>query len=430
MVLTVLAPLGGIEAALVPLSLELKAQGHEVIVYATQPLSGPNQNVDALGVAGITVTTPPAWLHALSGAGIDQRARLIEWICWLAAPALAILAVTDAWRRGRSFRRALRGALGKLRGSLAKILDFEAWSFAPLGRGLRQAPADVVHVHGWGCGEDPPGAMRWLRRRSYPMVYTEHNSPDPAQLSPLAGAPMNLGDVLIAVSQAGAAGLRQVGRAEPPVMVIPYSVAPLPAANEQSRDAFTMLCLARLHPQKGQPLLLESLALIVTKTSAVRLLLAGAGPTRPDLEAQVTRLGLEKHVTFLGLVSRTELPALLARTDVVVLPSYWEGLPVSLIEALSAGKAIVASRVGGNPELVTDGLNGLLVPPGDAEALAEALLGLASDPERVRRMGAASRECFAAGGFAPAAVAAQHLTAYWRAIKLHEQQHVLAAGHG
>jgi glycosyltransferase involved in cell wall biosynthesis len=148
----------------------------------------------------------------------------------------------------------------------------------------------------------------------------------------------------------------------------------------------------------------------------MQLLLAGAGPTRAELEAQVARLGLAQHVTFLGLVSRTDLSALLARTDVVVLPSYWEGLPVSLIEALSAGKAIVASRVGGNPELVADGVNGLLVPPGDAPALAQALLSLFSDPERVRRMGQASRERFAAGEFAPAAVAAQHLAAYQRAI--------------
>src|SRR5260221_8888822 len=146
-------------------------------------------------------------------------------------------------------------------------------------------------------------------------------------------------------------------------MVNHYGVTALLEAMYEAHRAFTMTCIARLHPQKGQPVLLEALAHMLPAAPGVRLLLAGAGPTRADLEAQVTRLSLEKHVTFLGLVSRTELPALLARTDVVVLPSYWEGLPVSLIEALSAGKAIVASRVGGNSELVTDGLNGLLVPP-------------------------------------------------------------------
>jgi glycosyltransferase involved in cell wall biosynthesis len=429
MVLTVLAPLGGIEAALVPLAQELKTEGHEVSVYATQPLRRPNQNADRLSAAGIRVITSPAWLHALLQAGINKQARLIEWLCRLALPILAVVALADAWRRHRTFQRALRGAVGKLRGQLGQALDFESWSFIPLGLGLRRAGADVVHVHGWGCGQDPPGAMRWLRRRALAVVYTEHNSPDPALLSPMEAAPMNLGDVLIAVSLAGADGLRVVGRATPPVMVIPYSVTALPAARAEVHDAFTLTCFARLHPQKGQPILLEALAQMLPKAPGVQLLLAGAGPTRPELEEQVARQALEKHVTFLGQISRGELPALLARTDVVVLPSYWEGLPVSLIEALSAGKAIVASRVGGNPELVTDGVNGLLVPPGDAPALAEALLSLASDPERVRRMGLASQERFAAGGFAPATVAAQHLAAYRRAIQAHQPPRTgMAAG--
>ena len=417
--MTVLAPLGGIEAALVPLAIELKAQGHEVRVFASQPLRQPNQNAQALGAAGIRITTAPAWSYRLLQAGADHGNKLIEWLCWLATPALALVAVFDAWRRGRTFQRALRGAFGELRGRLARWLDFESWPYAPLGQALRQAPAEVVHVHGWGCGEDPPGAIRWLARQPYPLVYTEHNSPDPTRLTPIQAAPMNVADVLIAVSQAGADGLRVVGRARPPIRVIPYSVSPLPAAEPLAHTGFVLTCFARLHPQKGQPVLIEALAQVAPQAPDVRLLLAGVGPTRAALEAQVARLGLEQQVTFLGLVSRAELPTLLARTDVVVLPSYWEGLPVSLIEALSAGKAIVASRVGGNPELVSDGVNGLLVPPGDASALAKALLSLANDPERVRQMGAASRERFAAGGFASPAVAGQHLAAYRSAIEAH-----------
>ena len=419
MVVSVLAPLGGIEAALVPLAIELKAQGHEVRVYALQPVRQLNQNAQALGAAGIPLTTTPAWLYPLLRASVDHGANWIERLCWLATPALALVALYDAARRSRPFQRALRGAAGTLRERLAGWLDFESWLYAPLGQALRQAPAEAVHVHGWGCGEDPPGALRWLARQAYPLVYTEHNSPDPARHARMAAAPMNVADVLIAVSQAGANGLRMVGDARPPIMVIPYSVPPLPAAQPESHTGLVLTCFARLHPQKGQPVLIEALAQVVSLAPNVQLLLAGAGPTRADLEARVARLGLEHRVTFLGLVSRAGLPALLARTDVVVLPSYWEGLPVSLIESLSAGKAIVASHVGGNPELVSDGVNGLLVPPGDAPALAQALLSLSGDPERVRRMGAASRERFAAGGFAPAAVARQHLAAYRSAIEAH-----------
>ena len=192
--MTVLAPLGGIEAALVPLAIELKAQGHEVHVYAVQPLSQPNQNAAALADAGIPVLTAPAWLNWLCRAGLDHGASLIEWLCRLALPALALAALFDAWRRGRPFRRALRGAFGRLRGRLATALNYESWQYAPLGQAFRQAPPDVVHVHGWGCGADPPGVMRWLRRRPHPFVYTEHNSPDPAHTAPLAAAPMNAAD--------------------------------------------------------------------------------------------------------------------------------------------------------------------------------------------------------------------------------------------
>jgi glycosyltransferase involved in cell wall biosynthesis len=430
MIMTVLAPLGGIEAALVPLSLELKRQGHEVVVYTLEPIPMPNQNAAALAAAGVEILAESGRLSRLARAAHAKRSELAALLTRVALPFLLPLAVLDAIRRRRTLGRSWQGAAGRWHGLVSRWLDFEALYYQTLGTEFRRRAPDIVHVHGWGCGEDPPGAMAWLRRRSYPVVYTEHNSPDPARHSPMEAAPMNFGDVLIAVSQAGEAGLRQVGRAIPPVMASPYSVTPLPAATEGSHGAFTMTCIARLSPQKGQPVLLEALAQIVLQTPAMQLLLAGIGPTRPDLEAQVTRLGLQKHVTFLGLVSRSELPALLARTDVVVLPSYWEGLPVSLIEALSAGKAIVASRVGGNPELVTHGVNGLLVPPGDGQALAQALLLLAGDPERVRRMGLASQACFAAGGFGPAAVAAQHLVAYRRAIEAHRQPARSAAGCG
>jgi glycosyltransferase involved in cell wall biosynthesis len=386
-------------------------------VYALQPLRLPNQNAEALSASGICVITAPARWHALAQTALRHRAGMVRWLGWLALPLLAPIALVDAVRRRRPFRRALQGALGRLRGGLNEALDFERWALWPLGRAMRRWPADVVHVHGWGCGQDPPGALRWLRQRGGPIVYTEHNSPDPARLSPIEAAPMNLADVLIGVSQAGAQGLRLVGQAARPVMVIPYSVKPLPPAAPAPHTGFTLTCFARLHPQKGQPILLDALARLLPQAPATQLFLAGDGPTRPELEAQVAALSLAAHVTFLGVVSRGQLPALLARTDVVVLPSYWEGLPVSLIEAISAGKAIVASRVGGNPELVSDGVNGLLVPAGDAAALAQALLSLAGDPQRVQHMGEAALAVFAGGGFDPFSVAQQHLAAYQRAME-------------
>jgi glycosyltransferase involved in cell wall biosynthesis len=414
MVMTVLAPIGGIEAALVPLSLALQAQGHEVIVFAVEPIAWPNQNAEALRRAGIVLLTSPGWLVRLARLGVAWRTRLLRVLTAGAAPFLLPLAAVDALRRRRSLRRSLQGALGRWHGALARRMNYETLYYQALGRAFRRRPPDVVHVHGWGCGEDPPGLMEWLQPARCPVVYTEHNSPDLALVAEIETAPMNLAEVLIAVSRAGEAGLRQVGHATRPIVVIPYSVDPLPepAPRPARRDGFAVACVARLMPQKGHVYLLEAMARVTRQVPGSRLLLAGEGPLRGELEIQARQLGLNELVSFLGIVPRAQLPELLAQTDVVVLASRWEGLPVALIEVMSAGKPIVASNVGGNPELVVDGENGLVVPPADPGALAEALLRLAHDAPLRERLGHASRRRFEQGGFSPPEVAARTLEAY------------------
>jgi glycosyltransferase involved in cell wall biosynthesis len=103
-------------------------------------------------------------------------------------------------------------------------------------------------------------------------------------------------------------------------------------------------------------------------------LVVGRGELEVPLKAQAEKLGIERHVRFLGM--RNDVPRLLAAMDVFVLPSLSEGLSIAALECMSAGKPIVASRVGGNPELIVEGETGLLVPPRDHGALAEALIKL------------------------------------------------------
>jgi glycosyltransferase involved in cell wall biosynthesis len=229
---------------------------------------------------------------------------------------------------------------------------------------------------------------------------------------------MNLADVLIAVSEAGRTGLQIVGRASRPIHVIPYGVDPLPAAARRERPdgEFVVTCVGRLSPQKGQADLIEAMARLLPAAPGASLLLAGTGPDEAGLRAKACQLGLEHRVEFLGLVTRPELPGLFARTDVVALPSYWEGLPVALIEALAAGKPIVASDAGGSSELVRHGENGLIVPAGDIEALSASLLQLARDPALRDRMGTAASARFRSGEFAPGRVARQHEQVYRLAI--------------
>lgn len=130
------------------------------------------------------------------------------------------------------------------------------------------------------------------------------------------------------------------------------------------------LTVARLHPQKGLTDLVEA-ALQVAANPAVKFVVAGDGPQRPELAARIKQAGLDQQFVLLG--HRDDIPALLARSAVFVLPSRFEGLPSAAIEAMAAGKAIVATSVAGIPELVDEGVNGWLVPPASPRSLAETI---------------------------------------------------------
>ena len=416
MLMTVLAPIGGIESALVPLARELQAQGHRVRIYVVRRPTLPNQHVASLTAAGIPILSAPPWLVRLTDLVRGRRLALIAAGLTLLSPLLALLALADALRRGRAWQRSWQGAQGVGRERLARLTAVEHWYYRPLQSAWRRSPPAapaIVHVHGWGCGEDPLGALAWLRGFAYPVVYTEHNSPDPALHEPLVAAPLLNADLLIAVSAAGRDGLIGIGGAVQPIAVIPYPVTPLPARPSTASGPCTIICVARLMPQKGHRDLLHAVAQVSAAGVQVRLLLAGDGPLAGELQTLTAQLHLASQVRFLGIVTHADLPDLLAVSDAVVLPSYWEGLPVALIEALAAGKPIVATRVGGNPELVVDGENGWLVAPGDVPALAAALTDLAQRPRHeLHALGEASRRRFQAGGFEPAAVAARTVAAY------------------
>jgi glycosyltransferase involved in cell wall biosynthesis len=122
-----------------------------------------------------------------------------------------------------------------------------------------------------------------------------------------------------------------------------------------------------------------------------RCFILGEGPTRSPLEAERTRLGLEQAVTLLGAVEQRVVGSWLQRATVAVLTSRSEGMPVSLMEAAACGVPAVAPAVGGIPELVEDGATGLVIPPGDALALASALERLLLDRDLRTRLGTAAR---------------------------------------
>ncbi len=158
-----------------------------------------------------------------------------------------------------------------------------------------------------------------------------------------------------------------------------------------------VVCLANLRPVKNHVRLLHAMRLVDDLGAPFHLALVGEGVLQADLTTLAHSLGLEARVHFCG--RRLDIPAILADADLKVLASDWEGLPAAILEAMAAGRAVVASQVGGVPELVVHEETGLLVPPQDVAALAEALSRLIQSTLWRRTLGAAGRarvqRCFA-----------------------------------
>jgi glycosyltransferase involved in cell wall biosynthesis len=153
-----------------------------------------------------------------------------------------------------------------------------------------------------------------------------------------------------------------------------------------------IVCVGRLVHHKGQAVLLEAVAELARRGRPVTLTVVGDGPKRSSLEQLAQRLGIADSVTFTGSVAQDRIRDLYATGDIFCLPSFAEGLPVVLMEAMAVGLPVVTSRIMGIPELVEDGVSGLLVPPGRPDELAGALEQLIRDPDRRHRMGAAGRD--------------------------------------
>lgn len=154
-------------------------------------------------------------------------------------------------------------------------------------------------------------------------------------------------------------------------------------------DAPVVCHVARMVPIKRQDLLLRAIPGVWREMPDARFLLVGDGETRPVLQAQARALGLDGRLIWTGFIDQQEM--IYADTDLLVLTSDNEGLPVAVIEAMASGRPVVATRVGGVPELVEEGVTGYTVPPGDPDKLAQAILKALRDRDRLRRMSLAAQ---------------------------------------
>jgi glycosyltransferase involved in cell wall biosynthesis len=158
-----------------------------------------------------------------------------------------------------------------------------------------------------------------------------------------------------------------------------------------AEDSFLLLIVARLHPEKGHSYLFKALPEIRRRAKKpVRLLVAGVGTFDAAYREEVRALGCDDIVTFVGF--RKDSPDLMAAADILILPSVAEAFGLVLAESVYLGTPVVATQVGGIPEIINDGLDGVLVPPADSDSLAETIAGLLNDSERRFKMAGTGRE--------------------------------------
>jgi glycosyltransferase involved in cell wall biosynthesis len=263
---------------------------------------------------------------------------------------------------------------------------------------LRQAAPDVVHAHGLRAGAFAALALAGVARPRPPLLVTVHNA---APAGRLAAASYRVLELIVArratavlcASGDLAARMRRLGARETgqAMVAAPEAEPPSAAAVSQARADIgaagrpVLLAVGRLAAQKGFGVLLDAAAAWQSCEPAPVLAIAGDGPLAGQLSARATAAGLD--VVFLG--ARGDIPALLAAADVVVVPSRWEARALIVQEALRSGRPIVATRVGGIPEITGDD-GALLVPPEDPGALAAAVLSVLDDQGLAAGLGAAA----------------------------------------
>ena len=323
--------------------------------------------VDGLGSGGAET------LAARVATRLD-RTRFDSWVCVTRPTAPAAVAEVEA---------AGARVLVLSRGS-----RFAVWGWLPLVRLLRRERVDVLHAH--KIGSNLWGTVLGRLARVPLIVAHEHGSEAaPRRLRRLADRyVVGRADLVLAVSEVDRRRLVALGGIrEDKVRVVPNGIPPVVASGRDVRaeldiaaGAPVVMSVAVVRPEKALGNLVRAAAVLAPELPALRVLVAGTGPAEEirRLEGLVGELGLEDVVTLLG--TRSDVPDLLAAADVAVICSDREGQPLALMEYMAAGNAIVATHVGGIPELVDDRVHGLLVQPGNVEALAGAIRELVNDP--------------------------------------------------
>jgi len=285
--------------------------------------------------------------------------------------------------------------------------------------GFRVARPQVVHCHNaWATVVAAPSA--WAAGVPA-IVSTRHGlvpPPHPWRREVQFSLASRFCSAVVGVCEATRCNLAAAPLADVRKLVAIYNGA-LPAPSTPAgplprKTGFTLLWVGRLAEPKAPATVLRALALARAQVPGLALWVAGDGALRPGLEALGAELGLASAVTFLG--ERRDVGALLAAADLFVLASESEGLPVSLLEAMAAGRPLLTTDIGAMPEIIQAAGAGRVVPVGEVEALATAIVECARNPEQLVRWGEAARSCYQRQ-FTPERMAQRYLELYWQGLE-------------
>jgi glycosyltransferase involved in cell wall biosynthesis len=285
-------------------------------------------------------------------------------------------------------------------------------SVQALWRLTRAAKFDLLHGH-WVLPNGPPAALV-ARLRGLPLVVSMHGSDvymaeKSAPLSALAGGILRQAGAVTACSGDLALRALRLGAPTERTEVIPYGVdtavfQPDPQAAARARaalgiaaDSPLVVSVSRMVYKKGLSYLIDAFPGVLARYPAALLVLGGYGDLRSELELRAADLGIAGRVRFPGQLGREQAADLISAADVYVVPSVRDqggnvdGLPNVLLESMSAARPIVASRVAGIPDVIVDGVHGLLVPEKDTASLGDAIMRLIGNPRLARQLGEAAR---------------------------------------
>lgn len=315
-----------------------------------------------------------------------------------------VASVVDGYRQAGLFERwpieyVATHRDGNALEKLLKAIDGIVVFFALLCR----HPRAILHVHAASRASfwRKSGFMALAMLARWPIVFHLHGGGFASfyeeECGPIARALVRFfldrAASIVVVSERWNLWMRRITR-NPRIATIPNAV-PLPPLAQRPREAALIAFTGRCSEGKGLYDLLQACLVLRRGFPRLRIDCAGDGDL-DEAERAVASMGLADRVRIQGWIEPARRDELLARATVFVLPSHAEGLPMGLLEAMAAGCPVVASAVGGIPDLVTHGVNGLLVEPGDSQALADAVGRVLADPKLARTLGRAARATVAA----------------------------------